>query len=179
MKPAKKNKTKAISRVPQSREDAVFAIGRIGTLNREIARHKALADEAVRLAGEKLERDTADAMAELAEHERGLQVWCEANRLALTNDGKVKFHDFGTGQIRWKARPPSVTIRGVEAVIETCRKLGFTAFFRVKEEVNKEAMLADPDKARLVSGVTIRSAGEDFIIEPAEIGAPNVMQARG
>ncbi len=64
-------------------------------------------------------------------------------------------------------------------MIETCRKLGFTAFFRVKEEVNKEAMLADPDKARLVSGVTIRSAGEDFIIEPAEIDAPNVMQAKG
>ncbi len=178
MKNALKKKTLAISRVPQSREDAVWSIGRIGTLRRQIEGHKARAEEAVRLAGEKLEADTAELMAELAEHERGVQTWCEANRLSLTQDGKVKFHDFGTGQIKWRLRPASVSIRGVEAVIEGCKKLGLSAFVRVKEELNKEAMLADPDKARTIAGVTIKSAGEDFVIEPTAIDAPSVMAVK-
>ncbi len=177
MKTALKNKAKAISRVPQSREDAVWAVGRIGTLRREIARHKATADETVRVAGETLEAATAELMSELTEHEKGLQTWCEANRLALTAEGKVKYHDFGTGRINWRLRPPKVSIRGAEAVIEACKKLGLTQFLRTKEEINKEAMLADADKARTVAGVTITSEGEDFVIEPIEIDAPNGMKA--
>lgn len=176
MKKAKKSKAKAIARVPQSREDAVMAIGRIGTLRRLIELHKADMAETVRIAGEKLEAATTDLISELAEHERGVQTWCEANRGALTNDGKVKFHDFGTGQIKWRSLPASVTVRGVETAIEAFKKLGFTAFIRTKEELNKEAMLADADKARLVTGVTIKSAGEDFVIEPTAIAAPSVMR---
>lgn len=177
MKNALKKKALTNNRVPQCREDAVVAIGRIGTLRREIAAHKARADEAARLAGEKLEADTAELMAELADHERGVQAWCEANRQALTVDGKVKFHDFGTGQVKWRARPAGVSIRGAEAVIAACKSFGFSMFIRVKEEINKEAMLADPEKARVIAGVTIKSAGEDFVIEPTEIDAPSAMSA--
>lgn len=169
MKAATKKKSKAMARVPQTREDAVFAIGRIGTLRREIAQLRANADEVIRVAGEKFERDSAELAAELAEHEQGVQTFCEARRLELTNDGKVKFHEFGTGKINWKLRPPRVSIRAVEAVIEACKKVGFGQFVRVKEEINKDAMLADPDKARLIAGVTISSAGEEFVIEPAEL----------
>jgi len=169
MKSAAKKKAKALARVPQSREDAVFAIGRIGTLRREIQQLRAAADETIRLAGEKFEKGSADLAAELAEHEQGVQAFCEARRLELTSDGKVKYHDFGTGRINWKLRPPRVSIRAVEAVIEACKKVGFPQFVRVKEEINKDAMLADPDKARLIAGVTISSAGEEFVIEPAEL----------
>lgn len=169
MKATTKKKAKAIARVPQSREDAVFSVGRIGELRRTIAAHKAIADEVIRLAGEKFEKDSADLVAELAEHEQGIQTWCEANRLSLTNGGKVKYHDFGTGQIKWRLKPASVSIRGVETVIEACKKVGFTAFIRTKEEINREAMLADQDRARLIAGVTISSEGEQFEIVPAEL----------
>ncbi|MGV1939500.1 host-nuclease inhibitor Gam family protein [Agrobacterium sp. 22-211-1] len=169
MKSALKKKSKAISRVPQDREAAVWAIGRIGTLRRDIAAKKALADEAIRMIGERLENDTADFAAELAEHERGVQAWCEANRMILTGNDKVKFHDFGTGTVRWRSLPASVSIRGAEAVIEALKSLGLKAFIREKEEINKEAMLNDPDKARTVAGVTIKSEGEVFAIEPLEL----------
>jgi|GEM_PF-1800630 len=38
---------------------------------------------------------------------------------------------------------------------------------------HKEAMLADPEKARMIAGISIGSEGEDFIAEPfeAEISA--------
>ncbi|QIB37807.1 nuclease inhibitor protein [Rhizobium oryzihabitans] len=169
MKSALKKKSKAISRVPQTREGAIWAVGRVGTLRREIAAKTALADEAIRMIGEKFEADTADFAAELAEHERGVQAWCEANRVILTNNEKVKFHDFGTGTVRWRSLPASVSIRGAEAVIEALKSLGLKAFIREKEEINKEAMLNDPDKARTVAGVTIKSEGEVFAIEPLEL----------
>lgn len=174
MKTALKKKSKAISRVPQTREDAIRAVGRVGTLRREIAAKKALADEAIRMIGERFETDTADFAAELAEHERGVQAWCEANRMILTNNDKVKFHDFGTGTVRWRSLPASVSIRGAEAVIEALKSLGLKAFIREKEEINKEAMLNDPDKARTVAGVTIKSEGEVFAIEPLELEVSTV-----
>lgn len=172
-----KTKAKAISRVPQSREDAVWAIGRIGTLRREIEAHKSVADEQVREAGETLEAATAPLADELSQHQEGVQVYCEANRLTLTNEGKIKYHDFGTGRINWRMRPPKVSLRGADMIIEACRKLGLTQFLRVKEDINKDAMLADPDKARLIAGVTISSEGEEFIIEPTELETAQPLKA--
>ncbi|WP_244554304.1 MULTISPECIES: host-nuclease inhibitor Gam family protein [Agrobacterium] len=167
----------AISRVPQSRHDAMWAVGRIGTLRRAILAQKAIADEAIRLAGEKFEADTSMMAQELAEHERGVQAWCEANRMILTNNDKVKFHDFGTGSVRWRSLPASVSIRGAEAVLDALKALGLKAFIREKEEINKEAMLNDPDTARTVAGVTIKSEGEVFAIEPLEMEVSAVQAA--
>lgn len=166
---SKKRKARALANVPQSREDAVAYIGRIGTLRREIAARKATCDEVIRVAGEKFEADTVDLAGELLALETGVQTWCEANRAMLTNDAKVKYHEFGTGKVVWRMAPPSVRISSVENVIEQCKKIGFLQFVRTKEEVNKEAMLDEPDKARVITGVTIKSGGETFVIEPMEL----------
>ena len=164
-----KAKSKALARVPQNREDAVWTVGRIGTLRREIAAKKAGADEKLKKIGEQVEQAMAPLADELAELEAGLQAYCEANRNTLTGDGKVKFHDFGTGRVSWRLRPPKVVVRGVEAVIEGCERLGLKRFLRTKTEINKDAMLADADTARQIAGVSISSEGEDFLVEPAEL----------
>lgn len=163
-----KAKARALTRVPQTREDAVFAVGRIGTLRREIVARKSAADEQIRAVGEKVEEDLAPLAEELRQYEEGIQAYCEANRGALT-EGRVKFHDFGTGRVSWRLRPPRVAIRGADAVIEGCKRLGLGRFLRVKEEINKDAMLADADTARQIAGVSISSEGEDFVIEPVEL----------
>lgn len=162
-------KAKALPRVPQSREDAVWTVGRIGTLRRDIAARKADADEKLKTIGQQVEEALAPLNEELSQHEAGLQAYCEANRNSLTNDGKVKFHEFGTGKISWRLRPPKVMIRGADAVIEGCMRLGLQRFLRTKTEINKDAMLADADTARQIAGVSISSEGEDFIVEPAEL----------
>ena len=61
-----------------------------------------------------------------------------------------------------------MTIKGVEAVIAAIKTLGLSSFLRTKEEIDKEAMLREPDKARLVQGVSIGSEGETFAVEPFE-----------
>lgn len=161
-------KARALTAVPQSREEAVGAIARVGLLRGRIEAAKARADEAVRRIGEELERDVAQLVAELADTETGLQTWCEAHRDELTG-GRGKTVEFGSGRVLWRARPPKVTLRNVEGVLESCKRLGLGRFIRTKEEVNKEAMLAEPEVARTLAGVSIGSVGEDFVIEPAEL----------
>jgi phage host-nuclease inhibitor protein Gam len=98
----------------------------------------------------------------------GVQAWCEANRDALTNSGKVKTANLITGNVLWRQRPPSVGIRGVDAVLERLKKMGLERFIRTKEEPNREAMLNEPNAVRTIPGITIVSGVEDFVIEPFE-----------
>lgn len=165
----RKSKTRGANlTVPQSREDAAEAVAMIGVANRDVARIEADMNDEIASAktrAEELATPLRDRVKALTE---GLKVWAEANRDALTHAGKVKFADLGTGKVSWRLRPPSVRITGVERVIEAIKALGLPAFLRTKEEVNKEALLADPDKARLIAGVSIGSVGEDFIVEPFE-----------
>ena len=53
-------------------------------------------------------------------------------------------------------------------MLEILLKLGLVRFIRVKEEVNKEAMLNEPELAATVAGVTIKTGVEDFVITPFE-----------
>lgn len=153
--------------VPQSRDDAAAAIRTIGERNRDIARIEADMNDMLAKIKQEAETRAAPLRDDVVAITEGLKVWAEAHRDELTG-GKVKFADLGTGKINWRLRPPKVTVRGVENIIETLKRLGLHKFLRVKEEINKEAMQAAPDEARGVAGVTIGSAGEDFIVEPFE-----------
>ncbi|BBF92388.1 host-nuclease inhibitor Gam family protein [Blastochloris tepida] len=155
--------------VPQTREQAAGYVAEIGALQREIARAQAdMNDEIARIkedAESRAEplRERAKALTE------GLKTWCEANRAVLTGNGAVKHADLGTGIIRWRMRPPRVSLpRDVAGLIEHIKSMGFVRFLRVTEEPSKEAMLAEPDVARVLPGVRICSAGEDFVVEPFE-----------
>ncbi|RFC63625.1 nuclease inhibitor protein [Fulvimarina endophytica] len=162
-------KSKAIARVPQSRQEAVDMIGRVGELRRAIEAGKAAGDESLKSIAAETEERLEPLRAELAELEQGVQTWSEANRASLTNNGRVKSADLGTGKILWRLRPRKVTVRGVETVLESIKALGLARFVRTKEEINKDAMLADPVAASAIQGVSISSEGEDFAIEPAEL----------
>ncbi|MDE3938781.1 host-nuclease inhibitor Gam family protein, partial [Glaesserella parasuis] len=73
---------------------------------------------------------------------------------------------FTTGEVQWRAKPPAVVAKGIDGILESLRNLGLFRFIRTKEELNKEAMLAEPDVARSISGVTIREGVEEFVIKP-------------
>lgn len=98
----------------------------------------------------------------------GVQAWCEANRDTLTDGGKVKSANLITGEVSWRQRPPSVSVRGVDAVIDTLKRLGLGVFVRTKEELNKEAILNEPHQVRGVAGLQVVTGVEDFAIVPFE-----------
>lgn len=164
----RKIKSKALrAAVPQSREECTEFIARIGRLQRERKRIETeMNDElsAIRQKYEEMARPMAEEIRQLCV---GVQVWCEANRASLTNNGKVKHANLASGEVRWRMRPPRVSLRGKENIIETFKKLGWTQFVRVKEDVNKDAVLADPERATKVPGVKVIQT-EDFVIVPFE-----------
>ncbi|HBQ0498596.1 TPA: host-nuclease inhibitor Gam family protein [Klebsiella pneumoniae] len=106
--------------------------------------------------------------AKMEELQNGIQTWCEAHRDELTNNGKVKFANLTTGEVQWRNRPPSVNIRGADAVIDFLKRLGLKRFIRTKEELNKEAMLNEKDAVKNIPGITIKTDVEDFSIIPFE-----------
>ncbi|MGD0640267.1 MAG: host-nuclease inhibitor Gam family protein [Roseiarcus sp.] len=163
----RKAKTKAGAPAPQSREEAASYVRRIGEANRAVARIEADMNDAIAALKDAAETAATPLGEEMRALTEGLRAWCEANRAALTDGGKRKSADLGTGKIEWRFAPPKATIKGVEAAIEAIKRLGLP-FLRVKEEIDKEAMLADPARARLVPGVSVGSAGEYFAVEPFE-----------
>lgn len=153
--------------IPQSRDETVECIAAIGRLQRERSRiEAAMNDElaAIRQQFEERAKPLADDIRALSE---GVHTWCEANRADLTGGGKVKFARLASGEVKWRMRPPKVSLRGIDNIIEACKRLGLSRFVRVKEEINKDAMLAEPEVAQSLTGVSI-SQGEDFVVIPFE-----------
>ena len=152
--------------VPQSRAEAAQALRLFGDLRRQVEREQTvLNDEIARITAE-----AAKAIDPVQERMTatlaGLQQWAEANRADLTRGG-TKTHDLGTGTIAWRLRPPKVSVRGMEAVIAALQaSKPLRRFLRTKVEIDREAMLKEPEAARKVAGVSIASDGEDFIVEP-------------
>lgn len=153
--------------VPQNRDQVAQAIANIGAAQRERVRIEAAMNDAIAALRTKFEAQAEPYNDTIQSLRAGVQIWCEANRVALTQGGKVKFAQFASGEVRWRLTPKSVAVRGVDAVIERLKALGLNRFVRTKEEVNKENILAEPEAVEGVPGITL-SQREEFVIEPFE-----------
>ncbi len=165
-----KTKSKAVSvQVPQDDTEAREAIRKLGDHQREILRLETKMNDQIAKLQEEFGNMAAPLREQADDLHEGVKIFCEANRGRLTQGGKVKSHQFSTGSIAWRSLPAKVRLRKVDDVIAEikAKRLG-KKFLRTKEEVNKDALLAEQDLARTIPGVTIGSEGETFTIEPAE-----------
>lgn len=161
-------KAAAAPSVPQTREEVIELIAQIGIDSREMTTIAVKMNEAMARTKEEFEQRAEPARRRVEAAQKGVQAWCEANRPELTAQGKVKTHQFTTGEVQWRTRPPSVRITGEEAVMFTLRALKLTRFIRTKEEINKEAILNEPKAVAGVPGIRI-SQTEDFVVVPFEV----------
>jgi phage host-nuclease inhibitor protein Gam len=152
--------------VPQNDLEADGFIARLGAVRRDLARAEADMNDELAAVKARHEAQAQRFKEQETQLLAGLEAFAAANRERLTSFGKVKFHRFAAGEIKWRTRPPKVSIRAPEAVIEALKSLGLGRFVRAKEEINKEAILAEPEAVRGVRGVSIGSEGEDFVVEP-------------
>lgn len=167
---AKTTRTKSAATgvpVPQSRDEAAAHLRLIGEQTRAILRLEAQMNDRLGVIKAEYEAKAAPLRDRVSSLQVGLQIWCEAHRDAITG-GDKKSADLGTGVVKWRLRPPSVRITGVEQVIERLKQSGLGRYLREKIEVSKEAILAEPDEVRGIAGISIGSAGEEFIVEPFE-----------
>lgn len=159
---------------PQDREGCDILIHRLGEAQR--ARQALQIELDGKLAS--LKRDYEDRAAAptaaIAGLSTAIRAYCDAHRDELLNAGG-KTATFKAGEVSWRRRPPAVVIKGAAAILNALKALGLERFIRTKEEINKEAMLAEPEIASAVAGVTIGSAGEDFVIKPLALDLEEVV----
>jgi phage host-nuclease inhibitor protein Gam len=167
-------------RIPQNRDEAAAMIREYDASAREVARIEAVMNAALLKAKADAETEAKPHAVKAAELFKGLQLYCEANRQQLLGNSGLKTVDFGTGTVKWRWNPPKVRITGGEdAVVEriTAKEAEAIAkndptapdyrnFLRIKIEIDKEAMLKNPDLARTIEGVAIGRGGETFEVEP-------------
>lgn len=166
--PKTRLKSQAQIYVPQNRDDAAADIRKIGDLQRQMSRATTEMNDAIAEITAKFQPHLDAVGKQINTLQDGVQGYCEAHRQELTNDGKVKTANLITGEVQWRQRPPSVRLSKSEVVLETLARLGLSRFIRTKEEVNKDAILDEPDAVRGVAGITVVTGVEDFVITPFE-----------
>ncbi|ECW1082315.1 host-nuclease inhibitor protein Gam [Salmonella enterica] len=160
-------KAAAASYTPQSREQVSIDIKKIGDIQRELTRIEADANDQIAVIMNQNTPKIEALRAELDVLQKGVQTWCEANRSSITK-GSSKTANLITGEVSWRTKPDSVSIKGVELVLEALKKLKLDRFIRCKEEINKDAILADKKAVENIKGISIVSGKEVFSITPFE-----------
>ena len=161
-------KAPALAFVPQTRVEVTGAIRIIGELQRERMRIQADMDDELAKVRERHEVKALAALTEIERLSTGVQTWCEAHRNEITDGGKRKTALFASGAVTWRVTPPKCAIKGAEAVLgRLLADAELARFVRVKNEINREALLAEPEVAARIQGVTITQI-EEFAIEPHE-----------
>ncbi len=168
MATAKKLKSKAQTSVPQTRDEVAKDIARIGELMRKRTRGEADMNDKISQITKDYQPELDMLTQEIEGIQQGVQAYCEAHRDELTDSGKTKTANFVTGEIQWRANPPSVRVSKADQVIEFLKRIGLGRFVRTKEEINKDAILSEPDAIKGVQGITIVSGVEQFVINPFE-----------
>ena len=166
---ATKLKAKAQIYACSSREQAQKDISMIGMLQREHGRISGELNDRISALTEAEAPRLKELQDRIGMLQAGVQTWCEANREQICGKGKTA--NLITGEVSWRQRPPSVSIRGVDTVLDTLLRMGLGRFVRVKNEPNKEAMLNEPEAVRGIAGISIVTGVEDFIVVPFEATA--------
>lgn len=166
-------KSKTLAAVPQSKNDCADSIRLLGDLQREFDRQRGEMNDHIAAITQAHQPVLADLSGRIQALQGGIQAWCEAHRTDLCGEADKlgKTANLVTGEVSWRLRPPSVSIRGADTVLETLQRMGLGRFIRTKNEPNKEAMLNEPDAVRGIAGITIVTGVEDFIVTPFEAQA--------
>lgn len=158
-------KAEAVDAVPQTLPEVNTAIVEIGQRQRDRDRIESDMNAALAATRKEYEDQALPHAERIKELANGVQTYCEAHRAELTNDGKTKTAKLASGEVSWRMRPPSVAVRGMAAVIEALKKLKLARFIRTKEELDKDAVLKDPDAVNAIKGISVTQR-EDFVIKP-------------
>lgn len=161
---------KIAAQIPQTKSDCAVDIKLLGDLQREFERVRGELNDRIAELTKSAQPQLEALSTRIQELQSGVQAYCESHRAQLCAHGG-KTANLVTGEVAWRLRPPSVSIRGVGAVLETLTRMGLTRFVRTKQEPNKEAMLNEPEAVRGIAGITVVGGVEDFIITPFELQA--------
>jgi phage host-nuclease inhibitor protein Gam len=165
MKKNTRIKTEAAAITLRDEHEVDAAIAQIGQAQRIRADIETRMNAELAAVKERHEAEAAPHAAVINMMGDAVRIYCEAQRARLTREGRTKTAKFGAGEVSWRMRPPRVTVRGEGILIEALKRLGLDRFIRTKEELDKNAILAEPEAVQDIKGLSI-TQGEDFVIKP-------------
>jgi len=168
---ARKAKTITVE-APETMAEADQYLRDIGQLNIQLRDIDTDLREGTAKLKQEAEDQAAPLRADVESKWLGLQSWAQANRKRMTNGGKTI--RLPSGSISWRVLPPKVTLKGVDDIVALLRSTKkWKKFLRIKESVDKEAMLKDKAEAAKVAGVKIGSEGEaiDYEVDETKLNA--------
>lgn len=151
---------------PRSQEEAERMLFSIGANQRQIRAIEVRMNDMLAEARAAFEAEAQPLNAAIEDEFAALHAWAEANKDSLLH-GKAKTVRLATGELSWRTSPPSVRVTKPEDVLERLRQLGLERFVRTKHEINKEAVLAEPDAVSGVKGISVMQK-EEFVAKPFE-----------
>ena len=159
---------KTVIPVPRDLSEAAQFLAEIGKEQRVIDKIQLSINARVEELKVKAINNVKPRQNRISQLMEGLFAYAEANRDELTENGKIKTIKAPTGVFGWRMTPPAVFLRNVKAIIANLKLLGLEQFIRVKEEIDKKAMLKEPEVAKKIKGVSI-SQYEEFVVKPTEL----------
>ncbi|MCX7998854.1 MAG: host-nuclease inhibitor Gam family protein [Leptospiraceae bacterium] len=163
----------------ENNDKVAEAIQRIGELQRKRNELKTQTDEQIAKLQTELSEKLAPIDAEIELITKSLHAYCEPRKKVFFE--KSKSLELPTGILAYRISPPSVkgniTKKKIEDILErnsltkpvaSFEKRLAKVFLRMKLEINKEAILQDPKKAKLVTGLTVQEGIENFYVKPYE-----------
>ncbi len=154
--------------VPKSIEEVSLFVSEIGKCQRKLEQIQTRINEDIEQIKTRAVQISLPLQETIDELFKSIYVFARAHRSMLTDGGKRKRVDLLTGSIFWQLNPPAVSLRNVKKVIALCKRHRLKRFIRVKEELDKEAMLKEPEMASRIKGVRIGQK-EQFVVKPAEV----------
>lgn len=153
-------------KIPSSKEEASEFLGKTGVLLRKIKAAEDEADNRISEIKSSLAMRTFRSREELSDIVDGLCAYAQANRDDLTQKGKTKTIKLVTGAILWRLTPPAVrVIKEAEKVIRWLKRNKLKRFVRVREEIDRRAMLRELEIAATIPGIEIER-DEEFVVKP-------------
>lgn len=150
--------------VPATREGAEELLGSIGQLQREISTIENKMNDKLAVVKAEAEQAAAEFNRMIDAKFKALHAWAEVHRDELLEGGGKTAH-LATGDLSWRTTPPSVRVADGKVALHSLKFFKLERFIRTKEEIDKDAILADPKAVLHVKGITVTQR-EEFVAKP-------------
>lgn len=135
------------------------AIANIARLQAELAAIKSEAGAELAKLSERLAAAVVGPEATLNNLVESVLDWADANRAEICAEG-TKTAKFAAGEISWRFAPAAVKAPSkpekLKAIVKALLKGRLKRFVRVKLELDKEAILKEPEKIKGIAGLSVK-----------------------
>lgn len=104
--------------------------------------------------------------AEIEKHRAAITNYANSHRAELTENGKMKTVQIGSGCLKWQKSRAKVEITGdTAAIIASLKRRKLNRFIRIREELDKTAILKEHTAIKTpIDGLTIIQSGNSEIL---------------